>query len=886
MPVESNLELELEFFPKPATVSIMQTQARLLDLSQESETVRSIVEEEARAMELEKIRQIRVMRRAEMPKKYASFRSLFDDFTDSSMDIGPALKSLQIYHVKQQSRRQRLIREADDLVVTALALQKTLHKYPRLREQASSYFRQLDVTALPKILQKLHNDRRVEVTYWENICTNWERTQTEMFFFFHWSRSYIKLFRFEFPQEPERHRIYIPWMLKRSTVLAFEDSWSDLRYTIEDVCLLHPNPYSVPLASLNTRISRFRLLVAPLVKQVNNAHPIVRSITLYMNAAHAGGCNIAWHLLQVLDSKSPLEMKRFIAWENPAMRFSTSLKMVTNALFLELFPMSRTLPRRWGRSLEETLERFLAHYHEIAGSLRSIFKVHNTVYRLLSIDARNGLLDDEYDQLRSRILDLYGTYVRKSRPLFPSRAKARPQTRRERRLQKPFRTVRAKDAVAPTRSGLLESYEEVSLNDETSIHLDDNNDYLLDSSEPVTAKPWRPESRSKVVRLPLRKAGHQHTKSKSQRPVVEREAIRGISDSSPAKMTTPRITKQAQASGTSSQGKKSIIFSSHSSNLKEQNKIMASTAVEASKETPLIKFVKVRRDGGVNDQAEGAGGLNAAAPSSTTSLQSLSQHKQSKSNEGRGEIDKRGAQNKETVTSQRGIKIRRLTSTSPASSSTDAHTGSASEGLSSRTNSNKNHSTMRKVRSVYSERRSRMMNLPRSGSKSFFSTCAQTNRTRQADDGRLQESSEEYNESNTPLEGPFDQGAEQPQGDIPPSNPQGLTAGSGSDDDGGSNSSFSEIESSSDSESDSESGSEDEHHHPLSYQIPLDVLKTALTASPNRTTAYWSHRLYKGPDNSSIPVHYCRNKQQSENALALFKSERVLGFGMFLPWAH
>jgi hypothetical protein len=71
---------------------------------------------------------------------------------------------------------------------------------------------------------------------------------------------------------------------------------------------------------------------------------------------------------------------------------------------------------------------------------------------------------------------------------------------------------------------------------------------------------------------------------------------------------------------------------------------------------------------------------------------------------------------------------------------------------------------------------------------------------------------------------------------------------------------------------------EEESYTPLVYQIPDDQMKVAMHASPSTPAAFWSHKLYRGPSDVKVTVHYCRSKETSETVAKLFLGKPVLGF--------
>lgn len=87
-------------------------------------------------------------------------------------------------------------------------------------------------------------------------------------------------------------------------------------------------------------------------------------------------------------------------------------------------------------------------------------------------------------------------------------------------------------------------------------------------------------------------------------------------------------------------------------------------------------------------------------------------------------------------------------------------------------------------------------------------------------------------------------------------------------------------ESESEVEAQAESGEEDveEQHTPLSYQIPLDVLRSATEAPANTRTSYWSQNMYRGPEGEKIKIHYCQTLAVAEKVAEHFLQEKVVGF--------
>lgn len=90
----------------------------------------------------------------------------------------------------------------------------------------------------------------------------------------------------------------------------------------------------------------------------------------------------------------------------------------------------------------------------------------------------------------------------------------------------------------------------------------------------------------------------------------------------------------------------------------------------------------------------------------------------------------------------------------------------------------------------------------------------------------------------------------------------------------------SEQEEESQSEVDEDSATEEseEDHTPLTYQIPSVVMETALRAPPQTRASYWSQKLYRGPEDEELLLHYCANMEVSERVAKHFLNEKVLGF--------
>ncbi|KAF7902300.1 hypothetical protein EAF00_002203 [Botryotinia globosa] len=67
------------------------------------------------------------------------------------------------------------------------------------------------------------------------------------------------------------------------------------------------------------------------------------------------------------------------------------------------------------------------------------------------------------------------------------------------------------------------------------------------------------------------------------------------------------------------------------------------------------------------------------------------------------------------------------------------------------------------------------------------------------------------------------------------------------------------------------------------YQMTEELFKEAKNAEPETPESYWSHTLYRGPEENGIPkkvkIHYCRSLQTTEQTLRQhFLGKKVLGF--------
>ncbi|KAL5121937.1 hypothetical protein ACEQ8H_000153 [Pleosporales sp. CAS-2024a] len=78
-----------------------------------------------------------------------------------------------------------------------------------------------------------------------------------------------------------------------------------------------------------------------------------------------------------------------------------------------------------------------------------------------------------------------------------------------------------------------------------------------------------------------------------------------------------------------------------------------------------------------------------------------------------------------------------------------------------------------------------------------------------------------------------------------------------------------------------------EEHIELTYQIPENTLRSALQATPHTRPSFWSARMYRGPEDQTLTVHYCRTYEVAERVARHFRKEKVLGFDIeWRPFSH
>jgi len=74
--------------------------------------------------------------------------------------------------------------------------------------------------------------------------------------------------------------------------------------------------------------------------------------------------------------------------------------------------------------------------------------------------------------------------------------------------------------------------------------------------------------------------------------------------------------------------------------------------------------------------------------------------------------------------------------------------------------------------------------------------------------------------------------------------------------------------------------STDHESKPSTYKIPEDVLRRALLASRSSAAAFWSYKMYQGPNGEKVRLQYCTSKQTGETVAQQFAMEKILGFDL------
>ncbi|KAI9730942.1 MAG: hypothetical protein M1818_008017 [Claussenomyces sp. TS43310] len=70
-----------------------------------------------------------------------------------------------------------------------------------------------------------------------------------------------------------------------------------------------------------------------------------------------------------------------------------------------------------------------------------------------------------------------------------------------------------------------------------------------------------------------------------------------------------------------------------------------------------------------------------------------------------------------------------------------------------------------------------------------------------------------------------------------------------------------------------------EVHSNLTFRIPQEVFDQAKKAVPDTPESFWSYKMYHGPNDEKVKVHYCRSKLTMERVLKnYFMNAEILGF--------
>lgn len=75
-----------------------------------------------------------------------------------------------------------------------------------------------------------------------------------------------------------------------------------------------------------------------------------------------------------------------------------------------------------------------------------------------------------------------------------------------------------------------------------------------------------------------------------------------------------------------------------------------------------------------------------------------------------------------------------------------------------------------------------------------------------------------------------------------------------------------------------ETRSEGELHTLSTFRIPKEVLQRVKDATPGTKDSFWSYKLYVGPQNTQVKVHYCKSKNTTERVAQYFLNNEILGF--------
>ncbi|KAF6819712.1 3'-5' exonuclease [Colletotrichum sojae] len=69
----------------------------------------------------------------------------------------------------------------------------------------------------------------------------------------------------------------------------------------------------------------------------------------------------------------------------------------------------------------------------------------------------------------------------------------------------------------------------------------------------------------------------------------------------------------------------------------------------------------------------------------------------------------------------------------------------------------------------------------------------------------------------------------------------------------------------------------------LEYKVALDAFREAQQAPEGSPESFWSHTIYRGPDEQKVKVHYCKSQHTMERVCQYFLEDKVLGFD--LEWS-
>lgn len=76
----------------------------------------------------------------------------------------------------------------------------------------------------------------------------------------------------------------------------------------------------------------------------------------------------------------------------------------------------------------------------------------------------------------------------------------------------------------------------------------------------------------------------------------------------------------------------------------------------------------------------------------------------------------------------------------------------------------------------------------------------------------------------------------------------------------------------------------DAPHPALEWKMSDDLFRAAKLAAPGTPGSFWSYKLYRGPSNQAVKIHYCRSQHTAERVCQeYFMDEKLLGFD--LEWA-